>query len=56
MKKKLMKNENFEKNCGRPGGGGQQIRTPPYEGGRGVEKGHIFADVLYGCPLKDSDA
>ena len=34
--------------------GGQQVRTPSDEGGGGVKKGQIFADVLYGWPLSPS--
>ena len=38
--------------CGRPGGGGSTvISDTPGRGGRGVKKGPIFADVLYGWPL-----
>ena len=46
--------------CGRPGGGGgpgsSVISDTPGQGGggrgqRGVKKGQIFADVLYGWPL-----
>ena len=38
--------------CGRPGGGGgwSVISDTPGRGGRGVKKGQIFADVLYGWP------
>ena len=47
----LMKIEKFEKNCGRPGGGGvSKFGHPRTRGGGGVKKGQIFADVLYGWP------
>ena len=39
--------KNFEM---RTSGGLQCFRTPPEEGGGGVKKGQIFADVLYGWP------
>ena len=50
---KLLKNLR----CGRPGGGGGVISDfghPRTRGGGGVKKGQIFADVLYGWPLKGS--
>ena len=37
------------------GGGLGRVRTPPDEGGGGVKKGEIFADVLYGWPLNFTD-
>ena len=46
---------NFEMRTSGGRGGSQRIRTPPDEGGRGVKKGQIFADVLYGWPLVASD-
>ena len=45
--------KNFEMRTS-SGGGGQQARTPPDEGGRGVKKGQIFAEVLYGWPLSSN--
>ena len=33
------------------GGGSTVISDTPGRGGRGVKKGQIFADVLYGWPL-----
>ena len=44
--------KNFEMRTSGGRGGSQRIRTPPDEGGGGVKKGQIFADVLYGWPLK----
>ena len=43
--------KNFEMRTSGGRGGLQWFRTPPDEGGRGVKKGQIFADVLYGWPL-----
>ena len=43
--------ENYFQKCGRPGEGGQQIRTLADEGGVGGQKWQKFADVLYGWPL-----
>ena len=41
--------------CGRPGGGGvfSDFGHPRTRGGGGVKKGQIFADVLYGWPLRE---
>ena len=45
--------KNFERRTSGGGGGvSQRFRTPPDEGGGGVKKGQIFADVLYGWPLR----
>ena len=38
-----MKNENFEKNCGRPGGGGSANSDTPGRRGEGVKEMAIFA-------------
>ena len=44
--------KNFEmQTSGGRGGGSSVISDTPGRGGRGVKKGQIFADVVYGWPL-----